>query len=260
MRISINNLSYTYRTERSLRIKALQNIDFHVNEKERLSIVGPSGAGKTTLLRVVAGLLPPGEGIVKLDDQRPMHAWRSGKLGFVFQEPNLLPWRTVAENIRLPFEVLGRTSEADSAVQHWLVTVGLAEFRDSYPDELSGGMRSRVAVARSVVTSPSLLLMDEPFNGLDELVAQTVMEQVANILSSLDASLLFVSHNILQAVFMADRILVLSARPAVVVADIKVPLSWPRSSHTLALPQFADITNEVRSHLFRSANTTRVMP
>ena len=255
MQISIADIGHTYNAGRSRQIETLRDINFTVEHGARLAIVGPSGAGKTTLLRIIAGLLAPTRGQVKLDGEAPAQVWKRGGLGYVFQDPVLLPWRSVAENVRLPLEIMGKLSTADAQVESWLNAVGLSDFRDSFPDELSGGMRSRVSIARGVVTSPTLLLMDEPFNGLDELVAQTVMEEIGAILGKLHASLLFISHNIQQAVFMSDRVIVLSSRPATVLTEIDVPISWPRTAQTLADPQFAHITNEVRMTLLRASSS-----
>jgi NitT/TauT family transport system ATP-binding protein len=262
MQITIKNLNHSYRTSGPQGIEVLRDISLSSENSERISIVGPSGVGKSTLLRAIAGLLRPSSGAVLLDNQNPSKLWREGKMGFVFQDPVLLPWRNVAENVQLPLELLKFHGDWEQQIRRWLAAVNLTDFRSSYPDELSGGMRSRVAIARCVVTSPKLILMDEPFNGLDEIVAQMVMQEVANIISELHATQIFVSHNIQQAVFVADRVLVLSQRPASIVADISVPLGWPRATNVLSGPRFVEIVNQVRYELYKysGANGDSMLP
>jgi len=227
--------------------EALAEIDLEVARGAFVSIVGPSGCGKSTLLRAIAGLSPVASGSLEVAGKSPQQARRSGlREAFVFQDPTLLPWRTVAENTALVLELRG-TAEASRAagVMHAITSVGLDEFADAYPDQLSGGMRMRASLARALVTDPELLLLDEPFGALDELTRQRLHLDLRRLWHGVGFTALAVTHNVFEAVFLAQRVVVLSPRPGRIVADIPVDLPGERSLDLLTEPPFLKIVAEV---------------
>ncbi len=209
---------------------ALQSIELSIQRQEFVTIVGPSGCGKSTFLRLVAGLTETSAGTLTVADVAPVVARRaSNDMAFVFQDPNLLPWRTVERNVSLPLELANRNSEVRSEhVNTALQMVGLEEFRRSFPSQLSGGMRMRVSIARALVTQPRLLLMDEPFGALDEISRLRLNEEISELWRRDQWTGLFVTHNVAEAVYLSQRVLVMSARPGRLVADIAVPFPYPR--------------------------------
>jgi NitT/TauT family transport system ATP-binding protein len=202
---------------------ALDATSFAVEPGQFVSLLGPSGCGKSTLLRMVAGLDAPSTGKI----QAPV----GSQVAFVFQEPALLPWRTVADNVQLPLELRGTPkAAAKPLVDEALTLVGLQDFAGAYPRTLSGGMRMRVSLARALASKPALLLMDEPFAALDELSRQKLNDELLRIQAAASATVLFVTHNVFEAVYLSSRILVLSARPGRIIADIAVTENYPRSA------------------------------
>ena len=213
------------------RLAVLQGVSFSVFEGELVAVLGPSGCGKTTLLRAVAGLIPFDGGKV-LVNGKDIAGGRPGDIGMVFQEPRLLPWRTAHGNVRLPFELSGDTGKATSAVESALALVGLTEFAASYPHELSGGMRSRAALARALAPGPGLLLADEPLTGLDVRTREELQDEIIRIWAEKRLSLVWVTHAPEEAVYLADRIVVLSRRPTKVKDILEVNLPRPRERHS----------------------------
>ena len=201
--------------------EALRGVDLAIGPGEFVSLLGPSGCGKSTALRLIAGLAEPSAGRVE---------WaRRERLGFVFQEPTLMPWRTVLGNIRLPLQVAGiGKSEAEARAEAALAQVGLAGFEASYPRQLSGGMKMRVAIARALVTGPKLLLLDEPFAALDEITRLRLNEDLLGLWASSGLTVAFVTHSVYESVFLSTRILVMAPRPGRIVADIALPDAGPR--------------------------------
>ena len=213
-------------------LHGLDDVSIDVPHGQVTSIIGPSGCGKSTLLRIVGGLLEPSVGSVRIDGARPREAQRRHDIGIVFQEPALLPWRTVAANVRLPLEI-GRGRRRSTEAESLLNLVGLDEFRDYYPHQLSGGMAQRVAIARALAVDPTLLLMDEPFGALDEITRTAMRYELLRIWASqakaaARKTVLFVTHSITEAIVMSDRIIVINGRPGRVVADAAVELPPPR--------------------------------
>lgn len=207
--------------------QALADIALTVRHGGFVAIVGPSGCGKTTLLRIIAGLEAATSGSLAWNAQAPA----AGDIGFVFQEPTLLPWASVRDNIYLPLRLAGRTrAEAAGAVDDAIRLVGLDGFEDSLPRQLSGGMRMRVSVARALVTGPRLLLMDEPFAALDEITRFRLNDDLLRIWAASSATVLFVTHSVFEAAYLAERVVVLSPRPGRVVANIAVNLPFPRTA------------------------------
>ncbi len=217
----------------------LDHISFQVNPGEFVALLGPSGSGKSSLLRLIAGLDFADDGRLAIDAA-------SGALarGFVFQEPTLMPWRSVLRNTTLPLELVGwARADAQTRAREELRRVRLTEFTNAYPHQLSGGMKMRASVARALTTRPNLLLLDEPFAALDEPTRHGLQTQLREIWSALRMTVLFVTHSVTEAVFLADRIIVLSHRPARIVADERIPLPSDRSSD---LRVSVDYLNEVR--------------
>lgn len=244
--LQLRDIELTYPT-RSGTIQALSNVNLSVREGEFVAILGPSGCGKSTLLKLAAGLLPASGGQITLGGH-PLSG--PGKqTGVVFQKPNLLPWKTVLENVLLPARTLGLAiAPARLRAYQMLELVGLAEFAANYPFELSGGMQQRVGIARMLLHDPQLLLMDEPFAALDALSRETLMLELQRIWEQQRKSVLFITHSIQEAVFLADRVLVMSPRPGTLVEDLTIPLPRPRTLETLAAQDFMQLCQHLRSH------------
>lgn len=235
---------------------ALSGVDFDLSAGEFVSLVGPSGCGKSTLLRLVAGLLPVSSGSLTIDGADPK-ASRGGKhrCGFVFQSPTLLPWRTVEANLALPLELDGipRVRSREIAAG-WLSRVGLSDFAEAYPAQLSGGMRMRVSIARALASRPQILLMDEPFAALDDLTRGHLQEELLALREREGFTTLFVTHNVSEAVFLSDRVLALSARPGRVVGTVTVPFGARRDPDLRGEPGFAHLVRAA-THLLRESGS-----
>ena len=227
-------------------LHVLKDISFSVTNEEFVCILGPSGSGKSTLLRILAGLLAPSNGQVSYPG---LVAPQSGHpIGFVFQKANLMPWRTVRENITLPLELMNiPKNEAAQQAQNLIHLVGLEGFEDSLPRDLSGGMEQRVAIARALVYDPSILLLDEPFGALDALTRERMGSELLRIWHAKRKTVLMVTHAIAEAVFLADRVLVLSPRPGEIRLDVQVDLPRPREELMKYTPEFGDIAKQLRS-------------
>jgi NitT/TauT family transport system ATP-binding protein len=224
---------------------ALANITFTVTAGEFLCIVGPSGCGKTTLLQLLAGLLPATAGEVLLAGV-PLSEPHS-EIGIVFQKPNLMPWRTVLDNVLLPLQIDGLApAEAQQRAEDTLRMVGLSDFASAYPKALSGGMEQRVAVARALVQQPCILLLDEPFGALDALTRERLNRELLRIWQTRKLTAIMVTHNIREAVFLADRVLVLSPRPATISAEFIIDLPRPRPQGIEYTQAYGDLAYEIR--------------
>ncbi len=233
----------------SQRVRALQRVSFAVARGEIVCLVGPSGSGKSTLLRIIAGLTQPDTGSIRLDGEAITGPHPT--VGMVFQRTNLMPWRTVLENVLLPVEVAqGKVPEArrDEALAT-LQLVGLAEFAHAYPKQLSGGMAQRAVLARTLLQAPQLLLLDEPFGALDALTRERMNSELLRLQAVQRQTVLMVTHSINEAVFLADRVLVLSARPGKLVGEIAVDLPRPRELAVMGTSQYAELTQRVRSYI-----------
>ncbi|MGE3962171.1 MAG: ABC transporter ATP-binding protein [Dehalococcoidia bacterium] len=242
--ISLRGVAHTYAGADGP-LPAVSPVDVAVAEGEFVSIVGPSGCGKTTLLRAVAGLLAPTSGEVALLGMSPEAARRSRHIGLVAQDPGLLPWRTVEQNVRLPLEVTGARGDVPAMLRR----VGIDGFEHYRPAELSGGMRQRVALARALVHRPRVLLMDEPFGALDELSREAMRIELLRIWEAERITVLFVTHAVREAVLLSDRVLVMSPRPGRIVADIGVDLPRPRTPADEEAPAFLEAVRQVRAAL-----------
>jgi NitT/TauT family transport system ATP-binding protein len=210
-------------------LEALDGIDLTVARGEFLSLLGPSGCGKSTLLRIIAGLSEPTRGSCRMSLGEPGKPIPSGRIGFVFQDPTLMPWSTVTANAELPFRLAGRVgAEQRDRVAAALRAVGLAGFERAYPHQLTGGMRMRVSIARALVTDPELLLLDEPFAALDEITRFALNDDLLRLWETRRPTVLFVTHSVFESVYLSTRIAVMSPRPGRIVADLPVSLPRPR--------------------------------
>ncbi|NPV09423.1 MAG: ABC transporter ATP-binding protein [Anaerolineae bacterium] len=238
--LRLRNVTYTYSPgERPL--EALIGVDLDVASGEFVTLVGPSGCGKTTLLRLVAGLARPTGGIIEIPADG--HAG----IGFVFQSGALMPWRTVRGNIRLPLELAGLGSEeSHRQVDRMIELVGLGGFESAYPRELSGGMQQRVALARALVSQPALLLLDEPFVALDAFSRERMNDELQRIWLASATTVIMVTHSIEEAVFLSDRVVVLSHRPGRVKGVFPVPFERPRLSQARYSPEFTALAARIR--------------
>jgi NitT/TauT family transport system ATP-binding protein len=256
--IRVRSVDAVYDTAAGNRLVALSGVDLTVQRGEFVSIIGPSGCGKSTLLRLIGGLQFPSQGEVLVDGRSPREAQRRKQIGFVFQDPSLLPWRNVIDNVRLPVEVNKQQATSDrqqGRIQPGLLleTVGLEAFRDYYPHQLSGGMQQRVALARSLVTSPTLLLMDEPFGALDEITRSAMRYELLRIwrdeAASRGCTVVFVTHSIAEAVVLSDRVIVLTPRPGRIAGILSIHLPRPRDEEVELSPAFLDYTRSLRDLL-----------
>jgi NitT/TauT family transport system ATP-binding protein len=226
-------------------LEALESVSFQVDAGEFLCIVGPSGCGKSTLLRILGGLVQPTNGRVYLGGELLTAPRR--QIGFVFQKANLMPWRTVLRNVTLPLEIKGlKAEEADQKPRELLKLVELEGFEDAYPHELSGGMEQRVAIARALIHDPAILLLDEPFGSLDALTRENMNLELLRIWRARRKTVVMVTHNIQEALFLADRILVMSSRPGRIEATVPVPLPRPRRLEMLYSAEFGVLSRRVR--------------
>ena len=230
--VIVEGLTHLFERE-DASLTALQDVELRIGWGEFVSVIGPSGCGKSTLLRIMGGLLPPTAGRVSLGGHRPDEAQRHKEIGYVFQDPSLLPWRSVVANVRLPLEVnrSGHDRPPDGDPDDLLDLVGLTRFRSYYPRELSGGMQQRVALARALVFDPSLLLMDEPFGALDEITRRAMRYELLRVWSAAGErpkTVVFVTHSVAEAVALSDRVVVLSAAPGAVRAVVDIDLPRPR--------------------------------
>jgi NitT/TauT family transport system ATP-binding protein len=205
--------------------RALRNLNLDVWPGEFVSLLGPSGCGKSTALRLIAGLSEPSRGAINWTGSAGRG---TGEIGFVFQEPTLMPWATVAANVRLPLKLAGLPADADTRVVAALERVGLDGFAESYPRELSGGMRMRVSIARALVTEPNLLLMDEPFAALDEITRFKLNNDLLVLWQTLGKTVVFVTHSVFESVYLSQRIVVMTSRPGRVFTELAIDAPYPR--------------------------------
>ncbi len=228
-------------------VEALRTISLEMTENELVTLIGPSGCGKSTLLRIVGGLIPPTSGSVEIRGRSPQDAQRAKDIGFVFQQPALLPWRTVAENIELPFALNPRASTGRlCSTPEILELVGLSAFASARPYQLSGGMQQRVAIARALIFDPSLLLMDEPFGALDEITREGMRYELLRIWSQARKTVIFVTHSIPEAIVLSDRVIVMSPRPGEVRDIIEIALPRPRGEEMETSPEFLAYATRLR--------------
>jgi NitT/TauT family transport system ATP-binding protein len=247
--ICCEGVSVEYRTS-TQSLMALSDVTLAIEPGEFVSVIGPSGCGKSTFLRIIAGLLQPTSGRVTVQGQPPAAAQREAAFGLVFQDPVLLPWRSVQQNVELLGEVVGLSRAERASRAHRLIElVGLAGYEKLRPAELSGGMRQRVAIARALVLNPPILLMDEPFAALDEFQRETLNIELLRIWTENKGLVVFITHNIEEAIFLSDRVVVFSPRPGRIVRVVEVDLPRPRDLHVRSAPEFLKLRGELRDIL-----------
>lgn len=240
-------------------VAVLEGIHLKVHHGDFVSLIGPSGCGKSTLLKLISGLSPLSGGELLVDGMAPGDARE--EMFYVFQEPTLLPWLTAVKNVEMPMRLCGRFPPAkrrELAIAA-LKLVGLAERADYYPRQLSGGQKMRVSIARALSMSPKILLMDEPFGALDEMTRDHLNEELLAIRQQSAWTAFFVTHSVSEAVFLSNRIIVLSANPGRIHSEIKVDLPYPRTEETRSLPEFHRLVGEV-SRLLRSVERLTSIP
>lgn len=250
--ILLNQVSVTF--PGSPAVEALREISFTIHDKEFVSIVGPSGCGKSTLLRLISGLISPSSGELIVRSKPPAQAQADVDFGFVFQEPVLFPWLTAIDNVRLPTQILGKRSpvksqEVEAYARQLLADVELSGFENHYPEQLSGGMKQRVAIARALIYHPPILLMDEPFGALDEFTRDRLNLLLLQVWEKIRATIIFVTHSITEALFLSDRVIMLSSRPGRVMTMVDVPFARPRNFDIRFTPKFTETTAELRHML-----------
>ncbi|MBV9564349.1 MAG: ABC transporter ATP-binding protein [Bradyrhizobium sp.] len=247
--IDIRNLSLTFATGDGP-VYALDNASLTVDRGAFISFIGPSGCGKTTLLRVIADLEHPTSGNISVNGASPRQARLNRHYGYVFQAPALYPWRTVEANVTLPLEIFGLPSaERKARARAHLAMVNLSGFERKYPWQLSGGMQQRVSIARALSFEPELLLMDEPFGALDEIVRDRLNEQLLDLWARTGKTVVFVTHSIPEAVFLSTRIVVMSPRPGRIIDVIDCDLGPKRTLDIRESPEFLRIAHRVREGL-----------
>lgn len=251
MRLAAQNISVTYAASDSGTLSALSNVSFTIEAGEFVCLVGPSGCGKSTLIRILAGLQRATHGEAFLDGVPIIDP--SPRVSLMFQDANLMPWRTVVDNVVLPLELRGVSqSERYQAAQALLPLLGLADFARSYPGELSGGMAQRVGLGRVLIQHPDVLLLDEPFGALDALTREQISLDLLTLWAREQQTVLMVTHDIREAVLLADRVLVMSRRPGRIIADILVPLARPRQMDDTFSSAFSATARQVRDAIDRA--------
>ena len=247
--VAIKNLSLVFETNDGP-VHALNEIDLDINKGDFVSLIGPSGCGKTTLLRVIADLQAPSSGSITVNNKPTEKARMERDYGYVFRSPALFPWRTISGNVGLPLEIMGfEKNDRITRIKKNLELVNLSDFRNKFPWQLSGGMQQRASIARALSFDPDLLLMDEPFGALDEIVRDHLNEQLLNLWRKTEKTVVFVTHSIPEAVFLSTHIIVMSPRPGKIFDIIKSPLNENRDLSIREKPEFLKIAKRVRNGL-----------
>lgn len=246
-KLQIDDVSMVYRGQGGEDITALKNVSLNIREGEFISLLGPSGCGKTTLLRLVADLLQPTAGKILIDGLTPKEAREKRQYGMVFQSPVLYDWRTIRDNICLPLEIMKKSrAEQKDVADEMLDMVGLSDFADRYPYQLSGGMQQRVGIARALAINPKILLMDEPFSALDEFTRNKLQEDLLRIWSRTNKTVIFVTHNISEALFLSDRVCVLTPHPGILASIVDIGLPRPRTDEIRDTAEFSALLTKIR--------------
>lgn len=246
--IKIDDVSVVFKDNQGQDVKALDHVNLDIKKGEFISLLGPSGCGKTTLLRTIADLLDPTSGSVRIGGMTPKEVRLQQKFGIVFQSPVLFEWRTVKKNIELPLEIMYQSKqERSQRADEMLEMVGLTKFANHYPQQLSGGMQQRVGIARAFGIRPEILLMDEPFSALDEFTKEKLHMDLLRIWRKTNKTVVFVTHNIQEAVFLSDKVCVLSPHPGRLSAVVDIDLERPRDLTTKDDSHFAELVTKVRN-------------
>ncbi len=249
--VRFDNVSHAYPSENGPPVEAIRNLNFSIDKGEFVAVLGPSGCGKSTLLRLLAGLFEPTSGLVSVYDKAVVGPQEN--TGIVFQKPTLLPWKNVLENVLFPIRYKsGRPSSDDIAqAKSLLAMVGLGDFERHMPDQLSGGMQQRVGIARALLLDPEILIMDEPFSALDALTREEMGFDLLRIWRQRPKTVLFITHSIAEAALLADRVLVLSERPATLLEEVRIDLPRPRTAETIHERAFSDYTHRLRELIYQ---------
>jgi NitT/TauT family transport system ATP-binding protein len=242
--IELKGVSKEFRISRDKRVMALSAMDLSIREGEFVALLGPSGCGKSTILHLVAGLDEPSTGAVLVEGLPPAQLQAKQQLGIAFQEHALLPWRTVEGNLQLPFQIAGREPDRKQ-IADLIELVGLRGFEGARPSQLSGGMRQRVSIARALCLSPKLLLLDEPFGALDAVTRRFMNLELQRIWQEKQITTILVTHTVEEAIFLADRVLVMSGRPGRVIRELHVPFARPRSVETMRQKEFHHLVDDL---------------
>ena len=260
--ISVSGVSKTFSTSDRAKTVALQDVSFQIRVGEFVSLIGPSGCGKSTLLRLVSGLAECSGGTVTVNGMKPIEARRKRQFGVVFQTPVLFDWRTVEQNVALPLQVMReRSSKVDQRVEELTALVGLTEFRRHYPWQLSGGMQQRVSIARALTFAPPFLLMDEPFGALDLITRDRMAQELLRIWSNAPGTtVMFITHSIPEAIYLSDRVVVMSARPGRVIKNVDINLPRPRTESVRESPAFYEYENQLRRLLIHAESGRETDP
>ena len=246
--IMLDNIGMTYKTDDNRDVTALTSVTLDIKKGEFISLLGPSGCGKTTLLRIIADLLTPTQGTITVGGESPHAARLKQRYGIVFQSTTLYDWRTVKKNIMLPLEIMHvPKAERSERADKMLELVGLSDFANHYPNQLSGGMQQRVGIARALAIRPEILLMDEPFSALDEFTREKLHVDLLKIWRKTNKTIVFVTHNIQESVFLSDRVCVLSPHPGRLSAVVDITLPRPRTMEMKNTPEFTELVAKVRN-------------
>jgi NitT/TauT family transport system ATP-binding protein len=246
--LEVRAVSKVYPTRSGDPVRALDEVSFSLRDGEFVSVVGPSGCGKSTLLKLICGLYPPSTGDVRYRTECVRRPQRG--MGIVFQTPVLLPWLTVLQNVILPTRILRLDrAAAEARARSLLALVGLSDFATKYPNELSGGMQQRVGIIRSLIHDPGVLLMDEPFGALDALTRERMNLELQRIWMTNRKTVFFITHSILESVFLSDRVIVMSDRPGRIIKTLSVPFKRPRQVDLTTSPEFGAMVSEIRALL-----------
>lgn len=245
--IMLDNIGMTYKTTDGRDVTALTSVSLNIQKGEFISLLGPSGCGKTTLLRIIADLLQPTQGTITVGGETPRQARLKQRYGIVFQSAVLYDWRTVKKNVMLPLEIMHvPKAERAERAEKMLELVGLTDFANHYPNQLSGGMQQRVGIARALALQPEILLMDEPFSALDEFTREKLHMDLLKIWRKTNKTIIFVTHNISESVFLSDRVCVLSPHPGRLSAVVNIDLPRPRTMEMRNTPEFTELVAKVR--------------
>ena len=235
----------------------MEEVTLKLNPNSFNSLIGPSGCGKSTLLRLTLGLEQPDSGQIKLNGADPEAATKKGIVGVAFQDSALLPWRNVERNISLPLEIIGASpTKYEAKIAYLIDLVGLSEFNKSFPGELSGGMKQRVAIARALVTDPKILLLDEPFAALDQILRKQMNTEMQRIWMEKNYTALLVTHSVDEAVFLSDKVIVMKRAPGRIIHEFNIPFSRPRSIELFTDSSFLKFTEKINSALYEGQIST----
>lgn len=252
--ISAKGINKVFNPNTDEQVIALKDVDLDVQAGEFISLIGPSGCGKSTLMRLIADLLKPSTGDLKVNSKSPNQARLDRDYGMIFQAATLYEWRTVTQNVQLPLEIMGYSKDKrQQRAQEMLDLVELGQFANHFPWQLSGGMQQRVSIARALAFEPSILLMDEPFGALDEFTRERMNMELLSIWDRTKLTIIFVTHSIAEAVFLSSRIVVMSPRPGRITEVVTNSLPYPRNFETRELPAYYQMVTEVRE-LLRDAH------